>query len=56
MPYCREWDEAKEIPASLLKKAYDAQVLPALVGYWPAEYVGAGPEGFDYFHEYIAID
>lgn len=56
MPYCREWDEAKEIPASLLKKAYDAQVLPALVGFWPTEYVGPGPEGFDYFHEYIAID
>ena len=56
MPYCREWDEAKEIPASLLKKAYEAQVLPALVGFWPTEYVGPGPEGFDYFHEYIAID
>jgi len=55
-PYCNEWDEAKQVPDDLLAKAFRAQVLPALVGYWPTEYVGPGPENFDAFHELIAID
>merc|ERR1711959_373912 len=57
IPYCQEWDEAKELPADLLRKCFDAQILPASCGgKWPTKYIGPGPADFDAFHELIMID
>lgn len=62
MPFCYEWDEAKQLPRSLYEKAYTAGWLPATVGYWPTEYAGTNviggisPEEWDPFHELIVID
>lgn len=62
MPYCHEWDEAKEIPKSLYQKCYEAGFLGGVCGGWPREYSGehiiggVKPEDYDYFHEMILID
>jgi alkylation response protein AidB-like acyl-CoA dehydrogenase/cytochrome b involved in lipid metabolism len=63
MPFCHEWDEAKQVPSGLRRKAFEAGWLPAVVGgRWPTEYVGdriAGgvrPEEWDAFHELILVD
>ncbi|QDZ24412.1 acyl-CoA dehydrogenase [Chloropicon primus] len=57
MPYCKEWDDEKKLPDDLLRKCYEAQILPASCGgQWPTEYVGPGPADFDAFHELIMID
>ena len=57
VPYCQEWDEAKELPEDLLRKCFDAQILPASCGgKWPTKYIGPGPSDFDAFHELIMID
>ena len=57
MPYCKEWDDEKKLPDDLLRKCFEAQILPASCGgKWPTEYVGPGPAEFDAFHELIMID
>jgi alkylation response protein AidB-like acyl-CoA dehydrogenase len=55
-PFCNQWDDAKRLPMELFEKAYQAGLLPGVVGPWPTEYAGAGPENYDYFHELILID
>lgn len=55
-PYVHEWDENYEIPREVLLKTAKEGILAAVVGKWPTEYVGAGPEGFDLFHEQITLD
>jgi alkylation response protein AidB-like acyl-CoA dehydrogenase len=63
-PYCHEWDEAKKLPPTLLKKVSDAGWLGACVGApWPVEYIGDNICGglmkaseFDAFHELIVFD
>ena len=61
MPHCHAWDEAKKMPLEVYEKAYKAGWLPACVGMWPKEHLGADapPEpagGFDAFHELILWD
>ncbi|KAJ3218475.1 hypothetical protein HK099_005032 [Clydaea vesicula] len=63
MPNCFAWDEAKEIPKSLFKKAADAGILAGLVGKgWPTKYAhrgpigGVSPEEFNGFHNFIICD
>ncbi|KAJ3104569.1 hypothetical protein HDU97_009081 [Phlyctochytrium planicorne] len=62
IPYCFEWDEAKQIPKSLFKKAADAGLLGGIVGSWQAKYAsrdppaGIKPEEYDAFHEFIICD
>ncbi|KAI8813727.1 acyl-CoA dehydrogenase/oxidase [Cladochytrium replicatum] len=62
MPYCYEWDEAKQIPKSLFKKAADAGILGGIVGSPWSKYAHRGPaagikpEEFDGFHEFIICD
>jgi len=58
-PNAHEWEEKKKIPMEVFRKAFTAGFLPAVVGApWPREYTGDldAPEGYDYFHELIAID
>ena len=56
-PHCGAWDAAKALPREVFRKAARAGLLPAVVGApWPAEAPAAGPEGFDAFHELIALD
>ncbi|KAJ3219098.1 hypothetical protein HDU67_002754 [Dinochytrium kinnereticum] len=63
MPFCFEWDESKQIPKSLFKKAADAGLLAGIVGSpWPTKYASRGPaagistEEYDAFHEFIICD
>ncbi|KAI9094554.1 acyl-CoA dehydrogenase/oxidase [Phlyctochytrium arcticum] len=64
MPYCHEWDEAKQIPKELFLKAAQAGILAAVVGAhpYPTEFVerppvaDIKPEEFDSFHEFIVCD
>jgi alkylation response protein AidB-like acyl-CoA dehydrogenase len=64
MPHCHEWDEAKQIPKELFKKAADAGILAGMVGNsFPTKYAGnikppggIKAEEFDAFHEYIICD
>ena len=56
-PHCRDWDDAKRVPAAAFQACYAAGILPGVVGgTWPTEYAGPGPEGYDAFHELILID
>jgi len=56
-PHCREWDDQKRIPREMFRKAYEAGLLPGVVGAdWPTKYAGPGPQGYDAFHELILID
>ncbi|KAK3281502.1 hypothetical protein CYMTET_10710 [Cymbomonas tetramitiformis] len=56
-PYCTKWDEQKRLPREVFTKAYEAGLLPGVVGApWPTEYAGPGPEDYDYFHELILVD
>ena len=55
-PFCSEWDEKKAVPRELFKKAYEAGLLPGVVGApWPEEYAGPwqGDGTFNHFHELI---
>ena len=64
MPYCHEWDEAKQIPKSLYEKAGRFGLLSCIAGtHIPNEYlpvsklpgnIEAGD--FDAFHEFIVCD
>jgi len=60
---CHEWDEAKEIPNTVLQKFAETGVLGCMVGHpWPAKYIaipkleGIDSYSPDYFHEMIMID
>jgi alkylation response protein AidB-like acyl-CoA dehydrogenase len=61
-PYTHEWEEAKKGDASLHKRAYEAGILPGVVGNWPVEYVdnkpagGINPKDWDPFHSLILMD
>lgn len=58
-PNCHEWEENKKMPHEIFAKAFKAGWLPCVVGSpWPREHTGSldAPEGYDYFHELIAID
>lgn len=62
MPFCHEWDEAKEIPKELFKKAAKAGILAAVVGQADPQYLPYGlPAGidvkdWDLFHSLIVTD
>ncbi|KAI8390848.1 acyl-CoA dehydrogenase/oxidase [Radiomyces spectabilis] len=62
MPFCHEWDEAKELPRSIFTKAAEAGILAACVGHVPPELMpyplpgGLKPEEFDPFHHVIVVD
>ena len=65
---CTAWDEKKALPRAIFKKAFEAGLLPGVVGPpWPTALVGrsfnpypAGTNGpnaeFDAFHELILVD
>jgi hypothetical protein len=62
MPYCHEWDEAKQVPLALYIKCAQQGILAAIVGQGHiAEYIGPTVAGlpadkFDAFHEFIVCD
>ncbi|KAG0170416.1 hypothetical protein DFQ28_010815 [Apophysomyces sp. BC1034] len=62
MPFCHEWDEAKELPKDVFIKAAKAGVLSASVGHVDPKYLpygypaGVPAEKFDPFHTLIAVD
>ncbi len=44
-PHCDAWDRAKAIPRELFAKAFQAGLLPGVVGPpWPVAYAGPAPE------------
>jgi hypothetical protein len=44
-PHCDAWDRAKSIPRELFVKAFQAGLLPGVVGPpWPVAYAGPAPE------------
>jgi alkylation response protein AidB-like acyl-CoA dehydrogenase len=44
-PHCDAWDRTKSIPRELFVKAYQAGLLPGVVGPpWPVAYAGPAPE------------
>ena len=44
MPYCKEWDDEKKLPDDLLRKCFEAQILPASCGgKWPTSTSGLAP-------------
>lgn len=46
MPFCHEWDEAKQIPKELFVKAAKAGILGGVCGSpWPSKYTERGPIG-----------
>jgi len=63
-PYVSDWDEARELPYSeLRRKAFVAGWLPGVIGGpWPVEYVGdqilggIQPSEWNAFHELILFD
>eukprot|EP00397_Hematodinium_sp_SG-2012_P045514 GEMP01051148.1.p1 GENE.GEMP01051148.1~~GEMP01051148.1.p1 ORF type:complete len:425 (+),score=96.76 GEMP01051148.1:24-1277(+) len=56
-PNVHDWEVAKAIPKDVYEKAYEAGLLPCVVGPRGFELVDCrAPEGFDYFHEMIFID
>ena len=61
MPYCHEWDEAKQVPRALYVKCAQVGLLAAIVGGHCPEYKGPiigglKPEEVDNFHEFIICD
>jgi len=64
MPYCYDWDEAKQLPKNLYGKLAEHNLLGALIGApFPIEYAPKNailgvvkPEEFDYFHWFILYD
>lgn len=62
-PFAAEWDEQRNVPREILRKAYDAGWLPGCSGpRWPSTFVGdkiAGgvlPSEWNAFHELILYD
>jgi alkylation response protein AidB-like acyl-CoA dehydrogenase len=61
-PNVHEWEEARKCPPELHKKAYEAGILPGVIGAWPKDYVGdkiiggIKPEEWDTFHSLILMD
>jgi len=49
-PFAEDWEDLKEYPADLNKRAGDAGVYGLI---WPKEYGGTRPDDFDQFHEQI---
>lgn len=64
MPFCHEWDEAKQLPHSLYTKMAEKNALLGVIGApCPAEYQNSPmifgvvpPIEFDFFHWYIFLD
>lgn len=64
MPYCHEWDEAKQLPKGLYVKLAEHNLLGALIGApFPKEYAPNNPilgvvsvDEYDYFHWFILYD
>ncbi|KNE70046.1 hypothetical protein AMAG_15035 [Allomyces macrogynus ATCC 38327] len=62
MPYCHEWDEAKQIPREVYLKAGRAGILQAVCGKLAPEYNNVpmpgdvDPAEWDVFHEFIVAD
>ncbi|KAL9107823.1 MAG: hypothetical protein Q9227_007338 [Pyrenula ochraceoflavens] len=61
-PYVTEWDEAKEVPASIYKQMGERGYLAGLLGMkYPTKYTdyrvkSVPPEQWDFFHELIVTD
>lgn len=61
-PYVTEWDEGKEVPASLYKTMGERGYLAGLLGmkyptnYTPHRVQSVAPENWDLFHEMIVTD
>jgi predicted heme/steroid binding protein len=62
MPYCHEWDEAKQVPMALFTKCAERGILAAICGaeatriYSGPIVAGLKPEEMDAFHEFIVCD
>ena len=62
MPYCYEWDEAKQVPKALYTKCAQAGILAAIVGphllhgYKGPTVAGIPLDQLDAFHEFIVCD
>ncbi|RKP24039.1 putative acyl-CoA dehydrogenase [Syncephalis pseudoplumigaleata] len=62
MPYCDEWDEAKQVPRSLFVKCAEAGIMAGICGELPTEFMtidnifGVPLDEFDIFHEFILGD
>ncbi|CAO3683335.1 unnamed protein product [Umbelopsis vinacea] len=61
-PYCHEWDEAKQLPRSMFKKAAEAGILAAVIRHIPADLLpyplpgGVKLEELDPFHGIVVMD
>jgi len=63
-PFQQEWDENKNVPRELLKKAGDEGILAGVSGAypWPEKYAGSkvaggvDPKEFNAFHELVILD
>jgi alkylation response protein AidB-like acyl-CoA dehydrogenase len=63
MPFCHEWDEAKEIPKRLYKRAGELGIFQSVTGgKVVSEYYsvplpgGVDPKEWNAFHEYVVVD
>ena len=51
MPHVSDWEKNKEIPKHVYKEAYQAGLIPCVVGAKGFEYVDCEkPKDYDYFH------
>jgi alkylation response protein AidB-like acyl-CoA dehydrogenase len=61
-PYCHEWDEAKQLPRAMFKKAAEAGILAAVIQNVPKDLCpyplpgGVKVEEFDPFHGIVTMD
>lgn len=61
-PYCHEWDEAKQLPRAMFKKAAEAGILAAVIRHIPADLLpyplpgGVKLEELDPFHGIVVMD
>ncbi|BFZ54786.1 hypothetical protein PYCC9005_001823 [Savitreella phatthalungensis] len=62
MPYCHEWDEAKEMPEDIYRQMGERGYLAGALGMgFPKEYAkhtvkSVSPEEWDHFHELVLTD
>ncbi|KAI9591481.1 acyl-CoA dehydrogenase/oxidase [Syncephalis fuscata] len=62
IPYCDEWDEAKQVPRALFIKCAEVGITAGICGELPVEFMeidnilGVPLDEFDIFHEFIIGD